>query len=155
MHYSFRRDIVDGKRGEAIVKSYLERFGKKVDELPPRNPRGDLVQWLDDELSLSYEVKYDLKSRQTGNMCFEIANGKGQITGIAATKADYIVYVVPNDDGHTLYLFVREKLYDWLFNSGINHRIVNGGDKKKFSMILVPLDTIDSLDWCERINLNA
>lgn len=156
MHYSFKRDLADGKRGETIVRTYLESRGLNVEELPKKSPEGDLkAQSTSANSPTSYEVKYDIMSKRTGNMCFEVANGKGDLTGIAATKADIVVYVVPLEKGHALYLFSREVLYNWLFKEGIEHRIVNGGDKKRFSMILVPLDTIDKLTWCEKVVLNA
>jgi len=96
---------------------------------------------------VNIEVKYDIMAENTGNMCFEFSNGKGKLTGIFATEADLVTYVLNNGDNYTLYIFNKALLKEYLGsdkNIG-SVRIVNGGDKKRFTMALSPIENMAKL----------
>lgn len=149
-HYKFIRDLKDGQRGESIAYQALlshDRF-KKSHSHPPSQEYGDF-QLIDGETPINVEVKYDILAENTGNMCFEFSNGKGKLTGIMATKADVVAYVLNNKGGFVVYLFLKDVLKDYLIDSSNSSmvRIVNGGDKKNFTMALSPVSNIAKLSF--------
>jgi hypothetical protein len=144
MHYKFLRDLKDGQKGEAVAYQTLLSCGKykKSKEKPPSQKHGDfqLIDKKNGNLPVNIEVKYDILAETTGNMCFEFANGKGEYTGIMSTQADVLTYVLNNKGDFSLYLFVPTIIKQYLFESNSPYiRIVNGGDKKKYSMALAPV----------------
>lgn len=90
-----------------------------------------------------YEVKYDEKARDTGNICFEVSNGT-KLTGVFASKVDYVFYIVPTKQKDTYEVFKmgRHQIVDWLKNNPKLTKAVNGGDKNKFSLLLVKKDVL-------------
>lgn len=142
-NYNFRKDLEDGKFAEALVSAYLKSKNKElvVTELvKARQKEGDLE--TDDG---TVEVKFDKMAGSTNNLCFELANGKGQPTGIAATKAGHVAYVVPRDDHYIIYMFETEKLRAYVLDSGNSSkvRIVNGGDRRAYCLALVSRDNVE------------
>ena len=100
------------------------------------------------EEGFTIEVKYDIMAEKTNNLCFETSNGK-KITGVLATEADEIWYVVPNKEKFVIYQFITRSLVSWLnddTNSG-RIRVVNGGDKNKFILMLVKRNVVDSIAY--------
>lgn len=152
-HYNFRRDLAESKIAVEISKQFLlsgDAFGGDVEELPlDRQNEGDLEvipARSRKEDSYTVEVKYDILARKTKNLCFEISNKKGEPSGIAKTKAEVVHYIVPRDGGFTLYEFSKDDLLTYMYKP-INHskdkiRIVSGGDRKSYHMMLVKIDTI-------------
>lgn len=149
-HYKFIRDLKDGQRGEAIAFQALINSGlyKRSNNSPPQT-HGDfqLLDTKNGNLPVNIEVKYDILAESTGNMCFEFCNAKGKLTGIMATEADIVVYVLNNKDNYMLYMFLKDALKSYLVDTANaqNVRIVNGGDKKKFTMALSSIDNMSKL----------
>jgi hypothetical protein len=144
----FLRDLaesqvaVDGLLNFLIDRGYVahELEGKKEQ----RNgdirfyPNGDLDNPMD------IEVKYDKRSKSSGNLCFELSNNKG-LTGISITKAERVAYVCPNKDKtFDVFLFVTTELREFLFDTKNSSKVTikNGGDGKRFSLALVKKRTI-------------
>lgn len=147
-HYKFLKDLKDGRRGEVIALSALLKTGKykKSDEKPPSQKHGDFqIKGAKCGSLLNVEVKYDIMAEDTGNMCFELANGKGDYTGIMATEADILAYVLNNKGSYVVYLFLLPNIKDFLFNGNKSVRVVNGGDKKRYSMALAPVNLVSSI----------
>lgn len=150
-HYKFLRDLKDGKRGETIAWHGLLNSGlyKKSPESPTSEKHGDF-QVLDVKngmVPVNVEVKYDILAEKTGNMCFEFTNGKGTLTGILSTEADVVAYLLNNKSDYLLYMFCKNQLKSFLTDE-VNTkfiRIVNGGDKKKFTMALAPVHKMHTL----------
>lgn len=152
-HYSFLRDLEESKIAVAAVSKYLSDTYSdcKVEELPRvRQHEGDLEVELEDGDKFTVEVKYDILAKKTGNLCFETHNGKGDLTGISSTDADDVCYVVPKKNGFTLYIFKTDALRKYLFDPINTKKIrqVYGGDKKKFSMMLVSIYNIENDEVC-------
>ncbi len=141
--YNFRKDLEDSKCAEVVIKKFLEaKHNREIHALPKeRQGEGDL-----DIGDYTVEVKYDKMAASTGNLCFEVANGKGKTTGIAATKARYIYYVVPRDDEYHIYEFSTESLRLFLFDSANagKIRVVNGGDRKAYTLMLLSIENVES-----------
>lgn len=144
---NFIKDKKRGEVGERIVKNILTASYPKEDIIKAEGKNSDydfaVLQRAHPESSLSdkftyFEVKYDEMARDTGNICFEVSNGT-KLTGIFASKSDWIFYIVPSKLANTYEVFKmdRIKLIAWLkSNEGLT-RAVNGGDKSKFSLLLV------------------
>lgn len=139
---NFVRDL---RRSKDAVNALMEHFrteGHTVDELVGKEDqkRGDFTYD-----GLDVEVKFDMYAQRSGNLCFEKSNGT-KATGIMATPADKVMYVVPQNDMLTVFVFDPEKLRDYITNSP-NITIKNGGDKRKFVLALAKMTDImaDSL----------
>lgn len=154
-NYFFPKDLEESKVAVEISRQYILKYHGNHTEanilLVDRQKEGDIeviVKDKNNKLVEEYtvEVKYDMMARKTGNLCFEISNGAGDLTGIASTDAHIVHYVVPKDNGFTLYEFDTDELKDYIFDS-LNHnnkkvRQVKGGDRKAYSMLLVSIDNI-------------
>lgn len=141
-HYSFLRDLQDSKVAVSLIADMYRSLGFNVEELGrDKQEFGDLQIG-----PLYHEVKYDIMAGTTNNLCFEIANGKGDLTGIAKTKADLVHYVVPDKDRKSFLVFTFDtaKLREYIFNPLNKDKLrhVMGGDRRKYSMIIVPISTI-------------
>lgn len=140
-HYNFRKDLEESKVAEVVIKKFLEGKHEKPVLPLPRERQGDGDLDLGD---FTVEVKFDKMAASTGNLCFEMANGSGKLTGIAATKAKYVYYVVPQSSGYTIYEFEVDGLRAFLFdksNAG-KLRVVNGGDRRAYSLMLLSIENV-------------
>ncbi len=150
-NYNFKRDLEESKRGVKVAADFFStKLGAEIRELPKvEQHKGDF-----ECAGVFVEVKFDLMAARTNNLCFEVDNGK-KATGILATEADKIVYVVPYADnsGFKLYVFSRANLLNYLKDpsSSGKFRLVRGGDNHKFGMILVSLDQIVSDNVAEEV----
>jgi hypothetical protein len=80
-------------------------------------------------------------AKRSGNLCFEMSNGK-EMTGIMSTPAAKVYYVVPQEDrSHKVIVFNTEKLRAWI-QDPTNVTVKNGGDKKKFVLALAKIEKI-------------
>ena len=98
------------------------------------------IRVITEDVDINIEVKFDAMAEKTGNLCFEMSNGK-RLTGILETKADEVWYVVPNGGQRTIYKFDINTLKTYILNPE-NITVKNGGDKWKFSLALVSIDKI-------------
>jgi len=141
-HYSFRKDLKDSERG---VKVAAEHFSTKLGATARELPKAEQHKGDFEVNGLFVEVKFDLMAAKTSNLCFEVDNGK-KATGILATEADKIVYVVPLQDGSgfKLFIFGRDNLLSYLKDPGSigKFRLVRGGDNHRFGMVLVSIERI-------------
>lgn len=142
-HYNFLRDLSQSQEAvDAIINHFIDKgfvayelIGKKQQKF------GDLTYVTTNGDEFFVEVKYDIKAADTNNLCFEMSNGK-KMTGIMATKADLVHYVVPRKGYKEVFVFCTEKLRKYIQNPS-NVNIKNGGDKKKFILALVSLNKIE------------
>ena len=97
---------------------------------------------------MTVEVKFDMKAKQTGNLCFEFTNST-KPTGVCVSKADEIWYVLETkrSDVYKIYRFNRASLLSYLlYNTLLNpskQRVLFGGDRKSFGLIIIPVATIE------------
>lgn len=161
-HYSFLRDLKDSMVAVSLIAEKYRSLGYTVEELDKKSQHlGDLKVYKDGAVE-HHEVKFDIMAADTNNLCFEVANSKGELTGIASTHADVVDYVVPAPDRSSfrIFKFSTEALRNYLYdaNNASKVRQVNGGDKKKYSMILCSISTIETDNVAlsvEVVSLNA
>jgi len=136
--------LSDLERSKRAVKALIEHYkavGIAIHELEGKEDQqyGDLRITLTED-HVNIEVKFDEMAARTGNLCFEMSNGT-KMTGIMATKADKVYYVVPNGDGANVYVFETAKLRDFI-SQPHNVTIKNGGDKRKFVLALAKITDV-------------
>jgi hypothetical protein len=145
-HYFFPKDLAESKIAVNLMMARYKELGFEVAELVKSQQIYGDFQSANGLSVVNHEVKYDIMAGKTRNLCFEIANAKGALTGIAKTQADFVHYVVPNSDKteFTAYTFELAKLKEYLFDTANTKKIrqVQGGDGKKFSMLIVSIDNI-------------
>lgn len=144
---NFLKDLDSSKKGVYIAFHVAKQLiGGEPEELDkPNQIYGDF------KISgRNIEVKYDMYAKKSGNLCFEISNGKGP-TGIFKTLSDQVYFVVPQEIGFRVFDFNREKLVKWLQdeNNATHWSEKRGGDQKKFKMRLVKISSVLSLELCD------
>lgn len=141
-HYNFKKDLDQSKEAVDAILDYLIDSGYPAFELIGKvaQKSGDIGYLNTKKIQRNIEVKFDIMAEKTGNLCFEMSNGK-KPTGIMATLADYVYYVVPNGNIKQVYVFTTSKLRNYIQQPG-NARITNGGDRRRFSLALVPINKV-------------
>ena len=136
--------LSDLDRSRGAVNALMEHYkaiGHAIHELEGKDEQqyGDFrITIVEDHVNI--EVKFDEMSAKTGNLCFEMSNGS-KMTGIMATKADKVYYVVPNGTAGTVYVFDTQKLREFISDPA-NVTIKNGGDKRKFVLALAKITKV-------------
>lgn len=156
---AFQQDLKDGQFGQKVALSYLkciygdlydyvetvgknENFDICITESHERDGQGmpyggDIVK--------TWEIKYDIMSAKTGNLCFELSNDKRK-TALLASGADEIIYVLPTSekDKYQLFIFGTRHLINELFLMSLEKnkalRIVKGGDNNRFTLALISIE---------------
>lgn len=136
---NFIKDKKRGEIGEKITASILksENSSKEVVKSVGR------VNWDFAVDGVKYETKYDEMAKDTGNICFEVSNGT-KLTGIFASEAHFVFYIIPTNKANIYEVFKMNivDLIAWLKSNEKLTRAVNGGDKSKFSLLLVKKDVL-------------
>lgn len=160
------------KRGPIKRKKFLSdlRLGKKMEEYVAEiykenfYPTCDYISYhIGKEYDISFsfprknsihvEVKFDKMANDTGNLCFEMFDHKGEPSGIFATEAHIMVFVLNESimfefDAPRLRKFIQDEV------ARGKYRILKGGDGNAFEMMLIPITEILKLDFCTRIDIS-
>ena len=95
---------------------------------------------------IKFEVKWDLKATQTGNVAIEYES-RGRPSGLSVTQADYLLYKLGQG---AWYLLETAVLSRKLFDEKDYFRRVTGGDKGSGTkMFLVKVSAFSQ--WGERL----
>jgi hypothetical protein len=157
-HYFFVKDLKDGNLAEEVVAEHYRAKAYNVETLSrKRQNEGDIEVFRKNEVPFTVEVKFDRMAKDTGNLCFEITNKKGDLTGIAKTTADIVVYIVPKDEQSVrLFTFETKVLKAYLYDTLNKEKVrqVKGGDRRAFTLMLVSIENIiaDKVGCVEEIN---
>ncbi len=147
---NFVNDKKQGDVAENVVLDMLasEYPDRKFKQVQGRFSDYDIIEDSRRKNKLTIEVKFDIKAAATGNLCFEFTNGK-KPTGVCVSKAQEIRYVLKTKrKNHFIILtFDRAELLAKLLYYAITKptkgiRLVYGGDRRAFGLILIPLKTI-------------
>lgn len=125
---SFQVSKQFGDLAEKLVAAYLAACGIES-EHSGKNPDYDLLCKLG-RTKFTIECKFDLKSETTNNLCIEVYNPKSdKPSGITASKADLIVFVLPDGSNRTLWAASLFELRKFLSEVPPKKVIEVGGDK--------------------------
>ena len=128
----FNDDLTTGHCAEEYVLSQLKKEFPTLKQVKVKNKDYDLV----DDSGYSFEVKYDILSKDTGNVGFEL-ECYGKPSGLKATKANewiHIFYV------HGKWVYTRVavgSLKSFLKSNKDYLKVVMGGDNNASKMVLV------------------
>jgi len=136
---SFLNDLDKSRKAVLLLLDYFIDKGIVAYEANKgEQRRGDIL--IDGPPALGIEVKYDIMAARTKNLCFELSNGK-RPTGIAATEADHVYYVVPHQQKVRIFVFDIQSLRSYLDKS-TKVKIKKGGDGNRFDLGIVPIKDI-------------
>lgn len=150
-HYNFKKDLEDSQKAVDLILDHLIDSGHVAFELIGKKEQryGDIAVLESNDKQTNIEVKFDIMAAKTENLCFEMTNGL-KLTGMMATKADHVYYIVPRYGWYQVFIFEINRLRKYLLNP-TNVTMKNGGDRKKFSLALVSIDQIFNDDIAESI----
>ena len=118
------------KQFEEILKDCLDfQFTHRP---PGMFPYFDILGYDSKGRVTTFEVKYERRWEETGNICFEYLAGKNN-GAIFHSTADYIVYYLKNDQ---FYYCPTKELQSYLLRCDCKE--VKGGDGWTQTLILVP-----------------
>ena len=112
MNYNFDEDLKDGKKGEQVIRFFVEStLGQRY--IKDNDTSAYDLLFEDDNIDLiTYEVKTDLWERDwdkggSGNMAIEY-KCRGKPSGIRTTMATHFAYYFPNiEDKHLWVIEVK------------------------------------------------
>lgn len=158
-YYFFVKDLKDGNLAEEIVAEHWKLNGYDVETLPKdRQSEGDIELSSEDSEPFTIEVKFDRMAGDTGNLCFEITNKAGDLTGIAKTTAKHVVYLVPETEQSVrMFTFDTKELQDYLYNddNASKIKVVKGGDRRAYTLMLVSIENILKDNLCRVETISA
>ena len=132
----FNEDLQLGEKAERYVIEQLKEEFPTLKKMEGYNPDYDLI----DESGYTFEVKLDIRSKETSNIGIEYEHG-GELTAISKSKA--IEWIVIYYSDHWKY--IREttiNLRSFIKNNWTFFRKIKGvGDKS--SLVLIPVDILE------------
>jgi len=132
MNYNFKKDLIEGQKGEEIVSQFLQEKGFEIIHFNDDNKYDILTSYNNKEFK--WEVKTDDK-HQSGNLCIELSS-YGRKSNIFTTEADYYVnYFLTIEQLWIIKVDKLKQLMKDIVNNDI-HRIVNGGDNNQMELLL-------------------
>jgi len=153
----FLNDLSDGKKAEQyIAKIYKRDFFTTCDYVSYHiGKEYDISFSFPRKDSVHVEVKFDKYGAKSGNLCFELQDHKGRPSGIMATEAHLMVFIVAKNLQSKKQIFefdvpeLREFIEDHV--DSVKYKIVKGGDGRAFEMMLIPITEIIKESFCKRI----
>jgi hypothetical protein len=153
----FLSDLSDGKKAEQYIgRLYKKNFYPTSDYTSYHiGKEYDISFSFPRKESIHIEVKFDKYAVKSGNLCFELQDHKGRPSGIMATEAHLMVFIVAKSlqskkqifefDVPALRAFIESHV------DTTTYKIVKGGDGNAFEMMLVPITEIIQEPFCKRI----
>jgi len=127
--YTFDEDLESAKRYEILTVKELNRKGfnarMNLDDFEAGTHPPDLYVNVNNK-DIPIEVKHDIKSADTGNICFEVN---------ALTNVDAKYLIVYSDKNYSLFAFKIPELLKELKEMQMNYKasfIPNSGDSKTY-----------------------
>ena len=153
----FLSDLSDGKKAEQyIAKLYKKNYYPTCDYISFHiGKEYDISFSFPRKASIHIEVKFDKYGVKSGNLCFELQDHKARPSGIMATEAHLMVFVVAKSLQSKKQIFefdvpaLREFIEEHIDST--TYKIVKGGDGNAFEMMLVPITEMVKQPFCKRI----
>lgn len=145
----FQTDLASGQAAEKLVAERLSReWGGLSVEFNNTNSH-DFEITLKDGGKRRCECKLDAASAKYGNSFQEI-RCSGKPSGLNTTKADFVAIYMPHIS--QIFLFKPKSMLKYFDSDiGARHRVVGGGDDKRATGVLVPIDVLKQLKFVEII----
>jgi len=136
----------DLRYGEAVEQEVLQLIQKKNSSIRKVNGNFKSFDLYIPEVNLSIEVKYDIKSDETGNFFIE-CEFNGEPSGIQTTTAEWWILV----DGQNYYFIETESLGYLIQLNNCYKRTYTGKDGTKVSSYLLRKDILYFSPYVKRI----
>ena len=153
----FLKDLDEGKGAEKYIADlYKESFYPTAYVTFYPSKEYDISFSFPRKESIHIEVKFDKYATKSGNLCFELQDHKGRPSGIMATEADLMVFLVAKNlqsKDKQIFEFDVPALRDFIEDhiDTTRFKIVKGGDGNAFEMMLVPIADIIQESFCKRV----
>jgi len=136
---SFVKCLQIGKEIEKVFMKYLVDYPGMVSlEFSKWRCKDYDIKMVTKDKEITYEVKSDRRSEETGNVCLE-RTYKWEDSWIYWSKADYIVYY----SDKKWRIQKRDKLIEWIEKNPPSE--VNGGDGKWCTLYLYPVEKLPEM----------
>lgn len=123
---NFLNCLVQGAVGEDLTIAILEKAGFAIVEKHCKGSDYDMKALDPQGREFTLEVKYDIKSEQTGNIAIEFFNSKkNKNSGVAVTKADFWVFVFPSGE---VWIALTSNLISFLHEISPDRILYGAGD---------------------------
>ena len=131
----FKEDLEDGQEGEKIIVMYLVCQGMKFLHLN-NDYKYDIMMYSEKyDKEVSFEVKTDLFSKDTGNLAIEIRY-KGKPSGISKTDSEWFVYWYRDLPFNNLWMIKVDDLKSLI--KKFKFDVINGGDNNQSQLVIIP-----------------
>ena len=141
MNYNFSQDLIDGAKAEKRVAELFQAKCKQIVAVDYNHDyKYDLRLTLNDNRSITVEVKCDFLLHQTGNFAIE-TSCRGKSSGINVTQSDFFV-IYTNNPEHA-YTFKTDYLRE-LVKDKKYHTVIGGDNGNTTTMVLIPKCLINS-----------
>ena len=132
----FRKDLIEGQKGERVIAKYLEQNNGLTDIQFNDDIKYD-IKGIKDGKELTFEVKTDryehFKGYKTFNMFIEQSCGN-KPSGINATQADYFIYYYP--DFELFYFIKTEDLRKLIQDTDLPIKAQSGDNGKVVGVVI-------------------
>lgn len=129
---SFKSSKNAGDIAEQLVLEHLRQKKRVVNcgLNEDKSKRYEYDVWAETaDYIMTFEVKHDLYANRSGNIAIEFFNSKKSApSGITATKADYWVHVLTDENGSVGYIVEVPNLKKFLDTVKPHRTITGGGD---------------------------
>ena len=99
---------------------HQEKFSRELLNAPRENHSP--WDYRDAGTGLTYEVKFDERAADTGNLCFELHGGARGPTGLLVSTCDWLVYLVPAGAGQVeVHYMQRPQLIEIMLNGLVDN----------------------------------
>lgn len=153
----FNKCLKIGKKAEQyIAQMYHENFYPTGEFMFHDGKSYDIIFVFPRKKEIKIEVKHDRAAKKYGNVCLELFDYESMPSGIMATQADLMVFVISDklgEKGEQILEFDVRGLRDFVCTAlaGETQRIVKGGDDGAQTLMLVPIKEIVKESFCMRV----
>ena len=145
----FQTDLASGQAAEKLVAERLSREWGGLSVEFNNTKSHDFEIKFAGGLTKRIEVKEDKAAQKYGNSYLEIACS-GKPSGLTTTQADLVAVYMPHLS--QIFLFKPKSMLKYFDTDiGSRHRVVGGGDDKRATGVLVPIDVLKQLKFVEII----
>lgn len=145
----FQTDLASGQAAEKLVAARLMREWEGVAVEFNNTNSHDFEITLQNGKKRTVEVKSDVAAARYLNSFQEI-RCSGKPSGLNTTKADFVAIYMPHIS--QIFLFKPAAMLKYFDTDiGSRHRVVGGGDDKRATGVLVPIDTLKQLEFVKII----
>ena len=135
--------VTDLKQGQDTEDKFIELLKEKYNYIQFWKPIGnfpffDIAAVNKKGKIITFEIKSDKRSDETGNVCFELRYNK-KYSGVITSSADYVVYYLFEDNNYYQYETNDLRRFLWQNEDSKKFKVLNGGDKYKSKLLLLPI----------------